>query len=314
MRVTEEFVAVRVPATSANLGPGFDSMGLALNLWDEVAVHATSGVHTSVTVEGEGAGNIATGEDNLVVQAMRLALDRAGAPQVGVKMRCTNRIPHSRGMGSSASAIVAGILLARALIGREDVLTDEEVLMIGTELEGHPDNVAPAIAGGATIAWVDNGRPAAVSLSVPTAIAPVVFIPDFELATEKARSALPQVVTHTDARFNVARAALLSALLSGQARSVGQASFHDLLMDATADVLHQEYRREAMEPSLALVDWLRNAGIAATVSGAGPTVLAMETVPDEICQDARSAGWKVMTLDVPSKGAAITRGRLAKLY
>lgn len=245
---------------------------------------------------------------------MRLALDRAGAPQVGVKMRCTNRIPHSRGMGSSASAIVAGILLARALIGREDVLTDEEVLMIGTELEGHPDNVAPAIAGGATIAWVDNGRPGAVSLSVPHTIAPVVFIPDFKLATEKARSALPQVVAHTDARFNVARAALLSALLSGQARSVGQASFHDLLMDATADVLHQEYRREAMEPSLALVDWLRNAGIAATVSGAGPTVLAVEMVPDEICADARSAGWKVMALDVPSKGAAITRGRLSKLY
>ena len=142
MRVHDDFVAVKVPATSANLGPGFDCMGLALDLWDEVSIHATTG-STSVVVEGEGAGNVDLGEDNLVVRALRLALDHAGAPQVGVRMRCMNRIPHSRGLGSSASAIVAGLTLARALIGDPDVLGRQEILEIGSELEGHPDNVAP---------------------------------------------------------------------------------------------------------------------------------------------------------------------------
>ena len=137
MRVHDDFVAVKVPATSANLGPGFDCMGLALDLWDEVSIHATTGP-TSVVVEGEGAGNVELGEDNLVVRALRLALDRAGAPQVGVRMRCLNRIPHSRGLGSSASAIVAGVTLARALIGDPDVLGRQEILEIGSEMEGHP--------------------------------------------------------------------------------------------------------------------------------------------------------------------------------
>ena len=137
MRLRDDFVAVKVPATSANLGPGFDSMGLALDLWDEVSVHATTGA-TSIVVEGEGAGNVEQGEDNLVVRALRLALDRAGAPQVGVRMHCTNRIPHSRGLGSSASAIVAGVTLARALIGDADVLKRQEILEIGSQMEGHP--------------------------------------------------------------------------------------------------------------------------------------------------------------------------------
>ena len=155
MRLRDDFVAVKVPATSANLGPGFDSMGLALDLWDEVSVHATTGV-TSVVVEGEGAGNVELGEDNLVVRALRLALDRVGAPQVGVRMRCTNRIPHSRGLGSSASAIVAGVTLARALIGDADVLGRQETLEIGSHMEGHPDNVAPAVFGGATVSWMNE--------------------------------------------------------------------------------------------------------------------------------------------------------------
>ena len=155
MRVRDDFVAVTVPATSANLGPGFDCMGLALDLWDEVSVHATTGP-TSVVVEGEGAGNVEQGEDNLVVRALRLALDRVGAPQVGVRMHCTNRIPHSRGLGSSASAIVAGVTLARALIGDADVLGRQEILEIGSHMEGHPDNVAPAVFGGATVSWMNE--------------------------------------------------------------------------------------------------------------------------------------------------------------
>ena len=130
-------------------------MGLALDLWDDVSVHAMTGP-TSVIVEGEGAGNVEQGEDNLVVRALRLALDRVGAPQVGVRMHCTNRIPHSRGLGSSASAIVAGVALARALVGEADVLGRQEILQIGSQMEGHPDNVAPAVFGGATVAWMDE--------------------------------------------------------------------------------------------------------------------------------------------------------------
>ena len=187
MRVHDDFVAVKVPATSANLGPGFDCMGLALDLWDEVSIHATTGP-TSVVVEGEGVGNVDLGEDNLVVRALRLALDHAGAPQVGVRMRCMNRIPHSRGLGSSASAIVAGLTLARALIGDPDVLGRQEILEIGSELEGHPDNVAPAVYGGATVAWMneDTKEVGALRLNPPAGVSPVVFIPDFELRTATA--------------------------------------------------------------------------------------------------------------------------------
>jgi len=241
VRLRDDFVAVKVPATSANLGPGFDSMGLALDLWDEVSVHATTGA-TSVVVEGEGAGNVEQGEDNLVVRALRLALDRVGAPQVGVRMHCTNRIPHSRGLGSSASAIVAGVTLARALIGDPDALTAEDILAIATEIEGHPDNVAPAISGGVTVSWMDDdGAPGMVHVSGESPIDPVAFIPDFELATSKARAVLPEQVPFTDAKFNLSRAGILAAVLGGQTRVIGAGhDVHDLLMAATEDRLHQD--------------------------------------------------------------------------
>lgn len=314
MRVHDDFVAVKVPATSANLGPGFDCMGLALDLWDEVSVHATTGP-TSVVVEGEGAGSVEQGEDNLVVRALRLALDRAGAPQVGVRMRCTNRIPHLRGLGSSASAIVAGVTLARALIGDADVLGRQEILTIGSQMEGHPDNVAPAVFGGATVSWMneETSEVGTLRLSPPEGIEPVVFIPDFELSTATARAALPETIAHVDARFNVARAAALAALLSGQAQASGGADLHALLMEATRDRLHQEQRRGAMEPSLALVDWLRGAGYAAVVSGAGPTVMSLEPVGADIRRDAARSGWRVLPLGVAASGVQITRGSLAKV-
>ena len=312
MRVHDDFVAVKVPATSANLGPGFDCMGLALDLWDEVSIHATTGP-TSVVVEGEGAGNVELGEDNLVVRALRLALDRAGAPQVGVRMRCLNRIPHSRGLGSSASAIVAGVTLARALIGDPDVLGRQEILEIGSEMGGHPDKVAPAVFGGATVAGMneETSEVGALRLSPPEAIAPVVFVPDFELRTATARAALPDTVAHVDARFNVARASALTAILSGHAS--GGADLHTQLMEATRDRLHQEPRRAAMKPSLALVDWLRGAGYAAVVSGAGPTVMSLEPVGADIRRDAAASGWRVLPLGVAASGVTITRGSLSKV-
>lgn len=312
MQLRDDFVAVTVPATSANLGPGFDSVGLALDLRDEVSVHATTGA-TSVVVEGEGAGEVATDDSNLVVRALRVALDSVGAPQVGVRMHCTNRIPHGRGLGSSASAIVAGIMLARALVADPEVLTPSDVLDIGTGMEGHPDNVAPAILGGATVAWTQDGRSGALRLTPPPEFSPVVFVPDFELATSTARALLPSEVPHADASFNAGRAALLAALLSGAGEgSIGAPDTHSLLMEATRDRLHQEYRRPSMEPSLALVDWLRAAGLAAVVSGAGPTVLCLETVSESVVAQATGAGWAVRRLGVAPEGVRITRGRLAR--
>lgn len=325
MQLRDDFVAVSVPATSANLGPGFDSMGLALDLHDEVSVHATTGA-TGVVVEGEGAGRVPEGEDNLVVRAVRMGLDRVGAPQVGIRMHCLNRIPHGRGLGSSASAVVAGLALARALVGDPEVLTAADMLLLGTDVEGHPDNVAPAVLGGATVAWNEGGRPGAVRLDPPRAVSPVAFIPGFELSTSAARAALPATVPHADGAYNASRAALLTAVLAGAGaaaltttddedgpRPGGAAAgtLHEVLMEATRDRLHQEYRRSSMEPSLELVDWLRRAGFAAVVSGAGPTVLSLEDVPEAVRAEATAAGWTVRRLPVAAHGVRQTRGRLA---
>lgn len=318
MRLREDFVAVKVPATSANLGPGFDSLGLALSLYDDIAVHAVTGA-TSVVIEGEGAGSVDAGENNLVVRALRIGLDHVGAPQVGIRMHCTNRIPHGRGLGSSAAAIVAGLTLARALVGDPEVLTAGDLLQLSADMEGHPDNVAPAILGGATVAWMENGVAGALSVNPPEAIAPLAFIPAFELSTSKARAALPAHVPHGDAAVNAGRAALLAALLAnGASRFVsaeadGGDGIHELLMAGTQDRLHQEYRRGAMEPSLALVDWLREAGFAAVISGAGPTVLSLEAVPADVREQARAAGWTVVNMPVARQGVSVTRGRLAKV-
>lgn len=318
MRVRDEEVAVRVPATSANLGSGFDSLGLALSHYDDVRVRATTGA-THVMIDGYGAGVVDEGEDNLVVRALRLALDHVGAPQIGIEMYATNRIPHGRGMGSSAAAIVAGLALARALIGDTAVLSAPDLLQLGTDLEGHPDNIAPAIFGAATIAWMTDGHASAVRLDPPALLSPTVFIPDYQVSTSAARRALPAQIPHADASFSAGRAALLAAILSGAPGrgidcrgSRGRLSLHDFLMDATEDRLHQEYRRPVMQPSMALVDWLRQAGYPAIISGAGPTVLSFEAIPADICAQAKAAGWTVMQLPVSSSGVQITHGRLAE--
>lgn len=315
MQLRDDFVAVRVPATSANLGPGFDCLGLALKLYDTVTVRATTG-GTRVEVEGEGAGDVGGGEDNLVVRALRYGLDRAGAPQVGIRMRCENRIPEGRGLGSSASAIVAGLMLARALIGDEEALRPEQVLQLATDMEGHPDNAAPTVYGGATVAWMEEERAYALPLGSPAGLGAAVFVPGYEVSTAAARETLPRSVPRRDAVFNVGRAALLTALLAGVGRPGGSpergGDLHRELMAATADRLHQDYRRSHMPSALALVDWLRRADVAAVVSGAGPSVLALEPVAVRVIEDARRAGWRVLEPGVDRAGAAITRGRLAE--
>ncbi|GII82947.1 homoserine kinase [Sphaerisporangium siamense] len=299
-------VVVRVPATSANLGPGFDSLGLALALYDEIeaSVHDDVGGSPAarsvqVSVEGEGAGELDLGEGHLIVRAMRAAYDRAGVPQPrGIRLRCHNRIPHARGLGSSSAAICAGLLAARAL--GADALTDDEVFALATEMEGHPDNVAPCLSGGLTIAWTElSGRPRKLELSPHGGVRPVVFVPRTRLSTETARGLLPKDVPHADAAANAGRAALLIAALTQCPRS-------EVLLAATEDRLHQAYRAPAMPGTADLVQRLRVAGVPAVVSGAGPTVLVFGT-PDTHDLIASEVGndWHIQPLDVDRSGAAV---------
>ena len=199
---------VRVPATSANLGPGYDSFGLALGRYDRSAATLAEGVRVSVT--GVGAGQVPCDGRHLVVRSVRRAFDAAGVPFPGVDLTCENTIPHGGGQGSSAAAIVAGLLLGRALLPDPAALSDDEVLALGTELEGHPDNVAPALFGGFTLAWTSgSGRPRAVRRDVHPDVHAVIFSADQASSTEYTRSLLPPTVPHADAAANAAAAALL---------------------------------------------------------------------------------------------------------
>lgn len=305
--------SVRVPATSANIGPGFDSLGVALALWDDVHVEVTAG-GLAFDVAGEGAQAVPHDETHLVIRTLRAALQRMSFTAPGLALRSTNRIPHGRGLGSSAAAICAGILLARKLVGQQDeaansdhLVDDEAVLAFADELEGHPDNVAACLLGGATLAWVEGqsasataGAPStvarAIRLGLRSTIAAVVFIPPFESSTHVARGLLPESVPHVDAAANAARSGLLVAALT---------SFPELLLPATEDRLHQRYRASAMPESAALMTALRDGGIAATISGAGPTVLVLLT-GDEDQDHALSytpAGWHSAALAVDAIGA-----------
>lgn len=296
MRLQNDHVRVRVPATSANLGPGFDTAGLALGIYDEIELRAVAG-DTRVTVHGEGAGTVPTDDNNLIVRALRRTLDYLDASQVGLVMTANNRIPHASGLGSSAAAVVAGILLARGLAG-EGALTDEEVLELATQMEGHPDNAAPAIYGGVTFSWtVEEGRGArAIALEAPNSIRASILIPNHAVATQEARAALPPQVPHRDAAHNVARTGLLALILAGKASPT-------YLMDATEDRLHQRQRAHTMPHTFELVEYLRERGLPAVVSGAGPTVLVLSGLPGELVRDAKSAGWRVEQPDISPVGA-----------
>lgn len=312
MRLGCDHVRVRVPATSANLGPGFDSLGLALGLYDDLEVRALGSPEVVVEVTGEGLGEVPTGETHLVIRAVRLALDAVGASQTGLHLTCTNRIPHGRGLGSSAAAVVAGIFAARGLIADPEALDDHLALRLATELEGHPDNAAPAILGGATIAWTEPGGPRAVRVAVHAGLTPVVLVPSTRLATSRARGVLPAVVPHEDAAFAAGRAALLIEALSRRP---------DLLFAATEDRLHQSYRRAVLPDSLALVDALRARGVAAVVSGAGPAVLVLTETTAGAAPDAATpadgdldavfggvmGGWRLLRPGVDDAGARVER-------
>ena len=260
-------VRVRVPATAANLGPGYDCAGMALALYDDLSAEVDKTGELSIEVEGEGAGRVALDSSHLVVRAITAGFAEAGRPLPGLRLKCHNRIPHGRGLGSSSVAIVGGLALARGLLADGyQLLTDSRLLRMATEIEGHPDNVAPALLGGFTLAWTDaaqGGR--AVRLNPHTDLEPVVAIPRSPLATEQARQLLPALVPHAEAAANAARAALLTEAITHRP---------DLLLTASEDWLHQDYRRPAYPSSHALMVALRERRIPSMISGAGPTVIA----------------------------------------
>ncbi len=296
---------VSVPASSANIGPGFDSLCIALDLRDHYAAQILDEATFDVDVTGEGSDEIKKDKNNLVIKAMLKGFEFMGAKPTGIALRALNVTPHGRGLGSSSSAIIGGLCLARALVlGGEELLTNEDVIAIATELEGHPDNVAAALLGGATVAWMDKdvvsgervGR--AVKIHVDETIKAIAFIPENHLATSKARKLLPETVPHKDAVANTSHAALLVHALSHRP---------DLLFAATEDLLHQDYRAEAMPKSAALLKKLRAAGVAATISGAGPTVLVLHTGSDLDADDiihAAGSGFTAKKLAISSQGVA----------
>ncbi|MGQ5265005.1 homoserine kinase [Micromonospora sp. ZYX-F-536] len=291
-------VRVRVPATSANLGPGFDALGLALGLHDDLAAEVTTG-GVRVTVTGQGAGELPDDDRHLVVRAMRAAFDVLGAQPEGLSVECVNRIPQARGLGSSSAAIVAGVLLARALVTDGERRLDEAaVLRLTAEIEGHPDNVAPCLLGGFTLAWSEPTGARAVSLPVAEGVRPTLFVPEVRGLTASARAALPATVPHGDAALTAGRAALLVHALTTDPA---------LLLPATVDRLHQDYRAPTMPATSALVNALRAAGVAAVVSGAGPTVLALS---EPSAGFPLGTDWQIWKLPIDVSGARVARGRL----
>lgn len=291
-------VRVRVPASSANLGPGFDAMGLALGLYDDVVVRvADSGLH--VDIAGEGADTLPRDENHLLVRSLRTAFDLLGGQPRGLEVVCANRIPHGRGLGSSSAAICAGVIAARAVTtGGEARLDDTALLELATEIEGHPDNVAACLLGGFTLAWTDSGVGRAIRLEPADSLVPVVFVPAKPLLTQTARGLLPRSVPHVDAAFNAGRAGLLVEAMTRRP---------ELLLAATEDRLHQEYRAPAMHESADLVGRLRADGVPAVISGAGPTVLALAADGGEADKVSRLAGegWTANRLSVDAQGACV---------
>ncbi|WP_080795440.1 homoserine kinase [Corynebacterium pacaense] len=288
-------VTVTVPGSSANLGPGFDTLGLALSVYDTVEVEIVP-AGLEVEVFGEGQGEVPLDGSHLVVKAIRSALKAADAEVPGLRLVCHNNIPQSRGLGSSAAAAVAGVAAANGLAGFP--LTVDQVVQLASAFEGHPDNASASVLGGAVVSWTDvpvDGKSQtiyrAVPLTVHADIRATAFVPDFHASTEAVRRVLPSDVTHVDARFNVSRCAVMTVALQSRP---------DLLWEGTRDRLHQPYRADVLPVTAEWVNRLRNRGYAAYLSGAGPTVMVLSTEPvsGKILEDARESGLRVLELKV----------------
>lgn len=300
---------VSVPASSANLGPGFDAVGLGLEMRDLYAVHVTSAPGLVVELAGAGADDLPTDQTHLVAHGLRMALQTCGLPWVddlasggaGLHLVCRNVIPLSAGLGSSAAALVGGLGLGFAL-ARGGELTESDLTLVNTHAgvaEGHPDNSSASVYGGLTLSWMPTRTTVRTArLQLHPGVEPVVLLPlDDRLATHHARSVLPPYVPHHDAVRQASRAALLVHALIAEP---------GLLLDATHDWLHQEQRRDVYGISMAAVDVLRGQGHAAVISGAGPAVLvlARRELADTVGAEARSWGreWRVLRPGVAGEG------------
>jgi homoserine kinase len=298
-------ITIKVPATSANLGPGFDSLGLALDLWNESTFERADDF--AVHVEGEGEGKLAQGRNNMIIRAAQKLAEHVGKELPAFIVHCINHIPTGSGMGSSAAATLTGLLAANALT--ESNLSQEEILCIASELEGHPDNVAPALMGGLVVSTLNEGK--VIARKLP--IAPMhitVVLPDFHFPTKEARNVLPQNITVKDAVHNISRAVLVT-----EAFRTGDLS---LLGEAMTDVLHQPYRIPLIPGAEAAMDAMKAAGASAVaLSGAGPSLIAFSQTESGIPQgDAigsaakrafETAGFsaRIFQLGVSSRGAEI---------
>jgi len=287
MTFVEGPVSVHTPASSANLGPGFDAFGLALSLGDTLTAEVTDG-GLDVHVEGEGAADVPRDESHLVLRSMHAAFDLMNVRPEGLRLSCRNVVPHARGLGSSSAAIVGGIALARALVRDSAAFMDDlAAFQLATDLEGHPDNVAAAQFGGFTIAWLDGYAANVHRLDVSAEL--TVLVPAEPVSTELARGLLPESVPHRDAAANAGRAALMVAALTGAP---------GLLLPATDDLLHQSYRAPAMPASHKVMRALRVEGVPAVISGAGPTVLAFGRGVAHLAPE----GWAVHEVTVSAQG------------
>ena len=300
--LTGRRVQVKVPATSANLGPGFDTLGLALAVYDELEISVPDAPGLEIEVHGVGAGEVPLDESHLVVRAIAHTFARGGLPLPPLRLVAHNRIPHGRGLGSSGAAIVAGVMAAKGLLEGIVEFTPDELLELATELEGHPDNVAPALFGGLTIAWTTPDGPRHKKLMVHRGVSPLVLVPEHEMSTALARSLQPESVPPKDAVFNVSRSALLVAALIQSP---------ELLLQATEDTLHQNYRAQAMPETDRLIRGLRAAGHPAVVSGAGPSILVLASDPSEradaiaLVETSAETEWQALPLAVDFKGATV---------
>ena len=296
-------VVVEVPATTANLGPGFDTLGMALTIHDRLSATVVEGSGVRVDVHGVGEGEVPTDETNLIARSMAHAFASKKIAMPGIHMEAHNVIPHGRGLGSSGAAIVSGVMAAKGLLEGIAEFSSSELLALATDMEGHPDNIAPSLFGGLTIAWMTDQGPKHKKLSVHRGVSLVVAVPkDASMSTQLARSLQPETVPHQDAIFNLSRSALLIAALIQSP---------ELLFEATEDRLHQNYRASAMKDTDALLQKLRAKGYAAVVSGAGPSVLILCSDPGQrldiagLVEAHQGGTWTSHMLTVDERGATV---------
>lgn len=302
-------ITVKVPATSANLGPGFDALGLALDLWNEAEFIPTQDQKIYVRIAGEGSDKLSTDENNAIVEAALQVYELAGKPCNGLRIHCINRVPLGSGLGSSSAALLTGMLGANALLG--EPFSREEILKLAIETEGHPDNVAPAMLGGLVASIIHDSHVVSLRLTLNDQRAPIhitVVFPDFDFPTKQARAILPRQIDRRDAIYNISRAVIVT-----EAFRLGDL---DMLSEAMTDKLHQPYRLPLIPGAQAAMQAMKGAGAAAVaLSGAGPSLIAFSTKRETAVGKAGQHAFaqagltsRVFKLKINRKGAQVSRG------